>query len=293
MKPPLGEATRLRELKLMYYWSRDTRNSFIRRIETDDITLDHITQEALRHDYLMEAVFALTSLHIARKSEGIVVVDEYVSTAAQYEAKSVAGLRSAFGTISESNCDAIYLTACMVMVCTILSPLIRHECNGKAHSTVEEALISTTFMTEIKSMIEVSQEWIKQDHLTGMFNKHTRTSSMMPRLPLEGLRLLNAKDNTGETRIVFDHTIDELERAQEARLTEPWITTLQSEYLNALRRKDDLALVILMLWSVLLGQLDGMRWSGHHLVDEISYMLNNKSDRWTWITEWSQSHVKV
>lgn len=284
---------RIREMGLMYHWARSTRNSFTKVIS--DSLQDHIVQEALRHDYLMEAVLALTSLHIASDAENSTIVDEYVSVAVHYQHRALVGLRSALGSLSPGNCDAIFITSTLVMVSTIVSSLLQKEGDQKAQSTAEAMLKLTSFLHGIQSVLDVSREWISSGPLRCMLNAEVQLSSTSLCLPLEDLRHANGTQNNGEARTLFAHAIDMLEKATKTgKSAVPWITAVQPEFLQVLRDENDLALVIFMLWGVLLYQLGSMWWakfSGRRLVDEISCTLNVKCNRWTRITEWSRVQV--
>lgn len=284
---------RIREMGLMYHWARSTRNSFTKEIS--DSLQDHIIQEALRHDYLMEAVLALTSLHIASEAENPTIVDEYVSIAVHYQHQALIGLRSALGNLSPGNCDAVFITSTLVMVSTIVSSLLQKESDQKAKSTAEAMLKLTSFLNGIQSVLDVGREWISGGPLRCMLNAEVHLFSTSLRLPLEDLRHDNGAQNYGETRIVFAHAIDMLEKAtKSSKSAVPWITAVQPEFLQLLQDGNDLALVIFMLWGVLLDQSGSMWWakySGRRLVDEVSCTLNAKCNRWTRITEWSRLQV--
>jgi hypothetical protein len=284
---------RIREMSLMYHWARNTRDSFTKQI--NDSLQDHIIREALRHNYLMEAVLALTSLHIASDAETPTVVDEYVSVAVRYQHQALVGLRSALSSLSPGNCDAIFITSILVMVSTIVSSLLQKEYDQKTTSTAEAMLKLTSFLHGIQSVLNVSREWVSSGPLRCMLNAEAQLSSASLCLPLEDLRHANGTQNTGETRTVFAHAIDMLEKATKSeKSTIPWIATVQPQFLQVLRDEDDLALVIFMLWGVLLDQMGSMWWakfSGRRLVDEISCTLNIKCSRWTRITEWSRLQV--
>lgn len=284
---------RIREMALMYHWARNTRNSFTKEI--NDGLKDHIIQEALQHDYLMESVLALTSLHIASDAENPTIVDEYISVAVRYQHQALVGLRSAIDSLSPGNCDAIFITSILVMVSTIVSSLLQKESDQKTPSTAEAMLKLTSFLHGIRSVLDASREWISSGPLRCMLNAEAQLSSTSLCLPLEDLRHANGTQNTGEARTVFSHAIDMLEKATKSgKSTLPWITAVQPQFLQVLRDENDLALVIFMLWGVLLDRLGSMWWakfSGRRLVDEISCTLNVKYNKWTRITEWSRLQV--
>lgn len=279
----------------MYQWSRSTCNSFTK--EVGDALRDHIIEQALQHEFLMEAILALTSLHVASMALDREVIDKHANVACHYQHKAVAGLRDAINDISPTNCDAIFTTSNMIMVCTIVSSLLQSDCDLETQSTAETMLKLTDFLHGIKSVLDVSREWIVSGPLVCMFNTELHATSSSLRLPLEDLRHANSTRKHEKTYMVYDHAIQMLEKAtQGVRSAVPWIVTVQPDFIKALHDKDDLALVIFMLWGVSLDQIGGMWWakfSGRRLVDEVSYTLSLEGSRWRSLIEWSRQQVGI
>lgn len=284
---------RFRELELMHYWCVTTCNSFTE--EVGDALRDHIVREALRHVYLMEAVLALTSLHIASGTEDIKAADKHVISALHYQHRAVVGLRSTLDTLSPANCDAVFISSMIIMVCTIVSPLLQRKRNQQTQSTAEAMLKLTDFLNGIQSILDVSRKWISEGPLSCILDTGLRLTTTSLCFPREGMRHLNNAQNSDPIRLVFDHAIDALEQAaRRGRSVVPWITAVKPEFLEALRDGNSLALAIFMQWGVLLDQFDGMWWakfSGRRLVDEISVTLGSRGDEWMHITGWCRTQV--
>ncbi|KAH7401288.1 hypothetical protein BKA66DRAFT_99901 [Pyrenochaeta sp. MPI-SDFR-AT-0127] len=293
-RQPLETTRRFRELELMHYWCTRTCNSFTQEI--GEGLRDYIIQQGLQHNYLMEALLALTSLHMASESKDSALIDENVSEALQYQTRAVAGLRSTLGILSRENCDAVFIASLLITVCTIVSPLLQGKRSHPTQTTAEAMSKLHDFLNGIKSVLSVSRAWLEEGPVSLFLISRTLIDISSLKFPLEEIRQLsNTKKCDASERLVFEHAIDTLKDALHGgRRAFPWITTLKVEFLQALREEDDVALAIFMQWGVLLDQFHDLWWarfSGRLLVDEISRTLEIKGDEWIEITRWCRAQV--
>ncbi|KAF2240176.1 hypothetical protein BU26DRAFT_512450 [Trematosphaeria pertusa] len=296
-KPTHDEVTqrtrRLLELKVMHHWCSSTCNSFTKQV--GDALRDYIIQEALRYEYLMEAVLALTSLQIASRTDDIKIANEYLSAALHYQHQAVSGLRSSLDALSRENCDAAFISSMLIMVCAIASPLLQSKCKQQNQSTAEAMLRLVDFLKGIKSILDVSREWLSEGPLSCILDAEIRLSTPSLCFPREEMRHLISAQSSGQMRPVFDHAIDTLEQAAlRGRLVVSWIAAVKPTFLEALKNGNSLALAIFMQWGVLLDRSDGMWWaefSGRRLVDEIAGALDPRGDEWMSITKWCRENV--
>ncbi|KAH6618832.1 hypothetical protein C7974DRAFT_378985 [Boeremia exigua] len=288
-----NESTRSQELRLMYHWGKSTCDTFTKEI--GNALQQHIIEQAFRHEFLMDTIFSLTSLHLAVVEDKRESAEELVRVAMFYQDNAIARLRSAINDLSPENCDAIFITSIMIMVCTIVSALLQDHGNGSALSTVKAMLQLTDLLHGIKSVLSVSREWIVKTPVACILRSGVALNSKSLQLPLEDLRHANATQSKGERCLMYAHTIDVLESSlREPRSALSWIITVHPDFLSALREEDPLALAIFMLWGVLLHHLGDMWWaqfSGTRLVDATSCMLDGKLTRWSSITSWARLQV--
>ncbi|CAO2648702.1 Nn.00g096510.m01.CDS01 [Neocucurbitaria sp. VM-36] len=243
----------------------------------------------------MEAVLALTSLHIASGTEDIRTANRHVSAALHYQHQAVIGLRSTLDTLSPANCDAVFISSMIIMVCTIVSPLLLSKCNQQSPSTAEAMLGLTDFLKGMESILGVSRKWLSEGPISYILVAGVNITTASLCFPREEMRRLIDEKSSGQTRLVFEHALDTLEQvARRGRSVVPWIAAVKPEFLEALRDGNDIALAVFMQWGVLLDQFDGMWWakfSGRRLVDEISATLKSRGDEWMLITEWCRAEV--
>lgn len=268
--------------------------SFVK--EFDVKLRDHIIHEAIRHECLMEAVLALTSLHMTTESKISLASAVDTNEALHYQNKAVAGLRNTLDVLSSDNCDALFITSLIIMVCTLVSSLLQGPRNQVAQTTAEAMLKLNDFLKGIKSILDVSRSWLQEGpvgHILG--SGEIRTRPIMD-FPLVETRRLNEtrKHNKAEESIL-DQAIDTLEEAMlGTRLVFPWITRVEPDFLLCLRDGDDIALLVSMQWGVLLDQYHDLWWAKFSvkiLVDEISRTLDTKGEDYAAITKWCRIQV--
>ncbi|WPA97644.1 uncharacterized protein RHO25_002254 [Cercospora beticola] len=284
---------RRRELRLMHHWSRSTCDSFSREISNP--VKDHIIEIALQHEYLLEAVFALTAAQIASSPERSDIVHEYTDVARDYQHRAVGGLRRAIDTLSPATCDAIFISSTILLICTIVSPFLGDDHHQSFQATMDAMLELSSFLHGLTSVLAVSRDWIIQGPMASTLDADCPIASKPFQLPfMEDLRHANTEKD-GETRAVLAHAMDMLETSvQGIRFIIPWVIRIRPKFFQLLREGDDLALVIFMQWGVLLDRMRGMWWaefSARGLVEQVSKLILVHNDKWAYVADWSRSRV--
>jgi hypothetical protein len=151
----------------MHHWSIRTYTSFMNKV--GEQLRDHLVQEALRYGYLLAAVLAVTSLHMATEASCQATIDQNVDEALHYQTQAVAGLRSTLGNLSPENCDAVFITSLIVMVCTIVSPLLQSK-SQHTQSTAEAMIGMSDLLKGIGFVLDVSRPWFKDSPVRCIFD---------------------------------------------------------------------------------------------------------------------------
>ncbi|KAF2255991.1 hypothetical protein BU26DRAFT_512919, partial [Trematosphaeria pertusa] len=293
-----ADAIGISEVALMHHWCTRTCYSFTPK--GAELFREHVGQEALRHDYLMEALLALTLLHMASEMEDATAARPLVSAALQYQNRSVSGLRSNLNHISRSNCDAVFTCSVLIMVCAVVSPLLPSGGDDQPKPIAESILILADFINAIASIVQLSRHWIVQGPLSGVFGiVEPMPSSMDEWAAATELRRLmdTAVCPSSYKHAVLERAIQALEKAfRREHCAVVWVTRVDSEFMEELRGGEPLAMMIFMHWGVLLYITDDMWWkrySGSRLVDELSAVLLGRSEEWDKITIWCRQQVEL
>lgn len=285
--------SRFQEVEIMHHWCTNTCNSFTEELGT--VFRDYVVKQALRLECLMESLFALTSLHMACEAKDEAVARRHMSIGLHYHTQAVAGFRNTLSTLSPSNCDAIFLSSVLIMVCSIVSPLLPAGYSEHTQSPAEAMLTLADLVRGIASIHSISRDWLLQGPLGGILERGSRFPPIALCFPLQELRSLNMNTSCNRTRKLFDHAIEALEQAiHRVKSVIPWLTAVKPEFLEELKNEASLALAMFMYWGVLLDQLDKMWWakySGRRLVEELSDTLDTRGEEWRFLSGWCRAQV--
>lgn len=278
------------DLALMHHWCTRTCHSFTP--SGADLFREYVGSLALHHEYLMEALLALTLLHRAtereEKYEDASSIRPLVSDALERMNHSVSGLRVALSNMSPLHYDAIFTTSMLIMVCAILAPLVPSDLTGRGLEPATEAtLLLANYMNGIASIVESTHPWIKQGPMSKILG-------IVRPEPIPGLRwdaaqdlrgLLDARMGTSDARYAtMVNAITRLEMVyRRDHCAVEWMPRVGQEFTDELQRGDLMSMMILMHWGVLLYMMDDMWWkryAGAKLVDELSGMLLGHDAEW-------------
>lgn len=286
------------ELHLMHQWCTRTCNSFTPRFA--GLCREYVPREAFRHGYLLDALLAITTLHIASDVCDENIVLRYISAAFRYQNQSMAGLNRTLGDISPDNVDAVVLSSVFIMICAVLSPLLPATPGDQIESTADAIIPLVHLLKGIGSIINDHREWLVQGPFVYWFRAGALTIREVGIYdPGYGFQLLNesiaTNTNTGPLESVLQTAIDHLKQTfSSGGSMLRWLSTVEPEYLEQLRKKRGAALAIFMLWGVLLSQEDDMWWatySGKRLVENVSARLDACAGEWKQVTHWCREQT--
>ncbi|KAF2003935.1 hypothetical protein P154DRAFT_519551 [Amniculicola lignicola CBS 123094] len=289
--------SKIPDVALMHHWCTRTCYSFT--VHEVELFRDHVGQEALCHEYLMDALLATTLLHIASESTDYIKIRSLVDEALHRQNNSVSGLRAALSELSPQNCDSVFACSVLLMVCSIVSPLLSRRCDDQVRYTADAILLLADFIRGISSVVHLGRPWLEQGRLHQMFDhkcKHFFAATKRD-FPVDELRWL--RDNNTEAsslkREVFNHALQELESAFNGeQSTVKWIVRVGDRFVDELRKGNAVAIIILMFWGVLLHGLDKTWWtqySGRRLVEDLSASSDGQAPEWVRLAVWCQEQV--
>ena len=290
----LWNLDRVRELELLHHWCLETSNSFTP--ELVELFQNYLVKEALKNTHLMEALLALAAFHIACETDDLATSRDFTSTGMSYQTRAVTGLRIMLGSLSPENCDPVFASSVLIMVCVMVSPFLPVGHSRAFNFTAEAILPLADILRGLGLVIETSQRKVQQGPLSGMFSvawpslPHSTVSPM-----IEHLRKINASISDSSIAPVFEHAIQALEqKILDNSAVFPWIALTGLEFIEHLKSQNGVALAIFMVWGALMSMADNMWWgrfSGKNLVNETSIILSSRGDRYTEVTTWCRREV--
>ncbi|CAG8049354.1 unnamed protein product [Penicillium salamii] len=297
----------IHSLELMHKYSTETYQSLSVSDSETQIWRITIPRLALKHDYLMNGILALASMHIATSSEPAKAL-LYHDTGLQYYNRSLRPFRNEIDSITPQNCDAVFAHSIIMIAISVASPrlpVMKDECC----SITDNIVILFELLQGVKKILQVSQSWIN----LGLFSQGEFWRDTPEELDtdteaaLTYLFVLNDQLMTG----VYSHqhrmmteVISNLRRcyAKFARSADPapvlaWLAAVEIDFVYSLRCRQPFSLLVVMYWGVLLTELDGQRWwarnSGKALVSELLDALRPGDPRWDSALAWVQRKTSL
>ncbi|KAJ6107045.1 hypothetical protein N7512_010562 [Penicillium capsulatum] len=293
----------VRDLELMHKFATDTFRSVCTADSEYPVWQIVIPQLALQFDFLMNGILALASLHIATTTESPTSL-AYVDTALQYHNLSFAPFRTAIDHLTPQNCEAVLAQSIVTTVIGIALPRVTATRDENPTMT-ENIVVVFELLQGVKKIIHIGGSWIKLN----LFSRQREVGDSGPseldqetHAALDRLITLNdetlASIDTNQYRINKDvithlqHCFILFANSADPANILAWIASVDKIFVDNVRRRQPLALLILMHWGVLLGELDGQRWwarnSGRALVSELLRALCPGDPRWADALVWPQ-----
>ncbi|KAJ5593823.1 uncharacterized protein N7459_000031 [Penicillium hispanicum] len=290
----------VRDLELMHQFTIETFSSLCTAESEFHVWQIIIPRLALQYDFLMNGILSLAALHIASTSE-LPTSLAYIDTALQYHNLSFAPFRAAIDHITPQNCEAVLAQSIVTTVIGIALPRATAPRDENCNMT-ENILVVFELLQGVKKIIHIGRSWIKLN----LFSRQRDFGSTGPSLDRETQvaldQLVTLNDETLAIIDTDQHRINKdviahlrqcftlFANSQDPANVLAWLAAVDKEFVDNVRRRQPLALLVLMHWGVLLGELDGQRWwarnSGQALVLEISRTLQPGNARWVDSLSW-------
>jgi hypothetical protein len=296
----------VRDLELMHKFSTDTFKTVCTADSEYHVWQIVIPRLALQYDFLMNGILALASLHIATTSEPPTSL-AYIDTALQYHNFTFAPFRAAIDNLTPQNCEAVLAQSIVTTVIGIALPRVT-AARDESSSMTENMVVVFELLQGVKKIIHIGGSWIKLNLFTrqkSFWETDTTDLDRETKTALDRLATLNdetlASIDTDQYRINKDviahllHCFTLFAKSSDPANVLAWLAAVDKEFVDNVRRRQPLALLILMHWGVLLGELDGKWWwarnSGRALISELSHILRPGDMRWADSLAWPQQKM--
>ncbi|KAJ5989092.1 hypothetical protein N7481_004302 [Penicillium waksmanii] len=264
-----------------------------------------IPQKAYSHDYLLHGMLAFAALHIAATSSDSNKALKYLDTAVEYSSLSFGSFQKAISQLTPQTCESIFACSAIVMVISIALPFL------SAKHRDEKLLMLGTMTTawELhqggRRISHISEPWLHDSIFSNYDFWKMQTGDLDPETnaalsQLDELNYLIAEshteiwDSNHETIELLRLCFSKFAHSPHPAAILGWLAYVQKAFVDQLRSRKPLQLLIFMHWGVLLNELGYQFWwargSGKALVAEISGELGSLSEdtRWAPAMEWPQ-----
>ncbi|KAJ5779865.1 hypothetical protein N7457_007585 [Penicillium paradoxum] len=298
--------SRVRDLELMHQFSTETFKSLCSSTAEYHVWQISIPRLALQYDFLMNGILAVGALHIAATIEPPASL-VYIDTALQYHNLTFAPYRAAVDSINPLNCEAALAQSIITTVVGIALPKVT-AARGETLSMTENIVVVFELLQGVKKIHRIGESWMKLELFsrrrnywdTGSINLDDDTREALERLGMLNDKTLASSDpdqhQVNKDAIVYlRHFSMRAANCPDAANVLAWLAMIDKEFVDNVRRRQPLALLILMHWGVLLGELDGQHWwargSGRVLVSELLNALYPEGVQWAKAVAWPQKKM--
>lgn len=268
--PAAPAALNLHDLELMMHWCNATFHTLSRNDRTDAIWRNAVPEEGLSHPFLMHGILALSALHLARTAPEASGRAAYLNRAVAHQNQALSLFRELLGDIHEGNAKAMFAFASIVVVYTFGFP---HTPDVQDPWTCVDDLYQVLVLTRgISQVIRSPADYLSH----GSFAPILQVDESPAPLPddattairhlHEANEICRARDPHHETdayTVTIDNIAEMLSWAYGGTtstvIAGRWAIKLPPRFLDLLREREPLALVMLAHYGVLLHHLKH-RW---------------------------------
>lgn len=252
---------------------------------------------ALRHDFLLSSILAITSLHLALLNPCAL----HTSAAIGHHSQALALTRPHLLNLSPDNASALFPFSCLIA----LYSFGVHSTSASTFNPIVEMIEVFTLIRGIGAIVKSGAQWLEPDlHAESMLPSPSNpNASLAPKIEatLAVLSRCNSESTTDMTiRDAYGTTIWMLRQvfllAAEnpgAKMTVlPFPIMVPRQFMEKLEDRDPMALVILAHYSVVLYWLRNHIWLrgwGRQLVDAIHLELGSE---WHGCLKWAIEEVR-
>ena len=251
-------------------------------------------KEAIKHEYLLAALFSFTSLHIASTTGSALLKKRYISAAVEYHSSSLRLYMEELRAVTANNCQAIYICSLAHFALGITLPQMA-PMQGE-YETIKQSIFSALALFQgSKEVLRMFQPELSTRPITvvlapkdmSVYTHHDLDFCQA----LDRLRILNGAYYPSEeshTYLSNQHAIQELAHSStrltngvEAALT-GWLMSLDGYFVTALHEQQVIPTLVLMHWAILLDRPNKLWWvfrSAQSLVSQLVEGLSQPSER--------------
>ena len=251
-------------------WCTSTYLTLSRNEPTDQVWREAVPKEALSQPFLMHGILALSALHLARTGPDPSHRTLYLNRAVAHQNQALALFRDLLSDINETNAKAMFAFAGIVVVYTFGFP---HSPDAQDPWTCVDDFLQVLVLTRgVQQVIQTPISSLRDSSFAPIF-QIDEFHGPLPEATRNALKSLHeaneicgTRDSTHETDI-YAKIIDDMAKmlswvfggVTASVVAGRWAIRLPPQFLELLRERDPLALVILAYYGVLLKYLKH-RW---------------------------------
>ncbi|KAL3440503.1 hypothetical protein BJX65DRAFT_316464 [Aspergillus insuetus] len=326
-----NNANAVDELELMHHFATETYQSLCLSKSESRTWQVLVPQLALKRRYLMHGILSLASLHLATMRDAS-EARPYIDAGLSHHSLSLEPFRIAIGSLTPENCEAAFAQSIVTTAISLALPQLTSAHKYSASASTVPVSAPAPHMTDhiltifellqgVKKILTLGKPYITlQLFSQGSFWRKDSTGTLDASTADAFARLTALNESTISAVDLTQSQINanviaylrhcfikfavareaEAESASEGRDPDPdpapvlaWLGAVDPGFVESLRQRDRVSLLILAYWGILLMRLDGypQRWwargAGMALMGELMGVLGGgESNRRGFGGEW-------
>ncbi|KAH7112499.1 hypothetical protein B0J11DRAFT_185996 [Dendryphion nanum] len=302
MQQPLTSTTKRQELELMVHYITDTCETMAHGAEDIDIWRTVIPKEAVQHEFLMDGLLALSSLHLAAQNQSLQWT--YTTIAIQYQNSGLRKFHNALGAITSDNSQALFAHSIMITIFALAFPEV---CPGPSDSSHCTGVLSMfELLPGVGLIYQATGTSLRHGKLRGLFQPFPKGPEH-PR-PTEGVngafsRLQDqvniiagsADPERHQSYLSSIQSLHEVFRCMESSShlgpVVAWPATVSKKLFDLFKRGDIMARLVFIYYGVLLLHARDRWWGrnvGVRLIDFLANSVCAAGSEWASMAEWAR-----
>lgn len=290
------------DLELMHHYVTVVSSTLSDRPAIQDLWQIAIPKEALAHPFLMHGLLAISALHLAHNETETQA--RYRDLAMKHYNVTLLTFRPMLSQITNDNCHSLFAASSVVAIFALALPQTPGV--DMLSSPIDEMIKISELGRGVYSLVKNASEWIKQGNLGPYLQLGImQAQAALPRDVSEALARLryeiSASEEDENSKATYSAATALLEKAfkasaltvDDAGFAVVWLILVDHEYIDALKKKRPMAIIILAHYGVALHDSRHQWWSGkwgYQLVSAIYDSLNVESRG---IIQWPAQRLRM
>ncbi|KAF1988258.1 hypothetical protein K402DRAFT_301892, partial [Aulographum hederae CBS 113979] len=266
LESPLTSAP---DLELLHHFVTVVSLTLCEDLKGRGVWQNEMPKEAFRHGFLMDATFAISALHLLHTRQGIQEESFYENRAVHYYDLAISKFRPLLQDVNGDNCHAVYLASCLLVLFTSAFPLVIGS--FESDDSIDDLLSICELSKGSGTIVIAAKASLQQGKIAPSIDLLPWDDPVrLPQDIVDALEVLSsrisvlAKGNPKGT--TYKRAIDAMLEMLKAQVVNPdhptlafyWLYRMDRDFLNLLRKRDYLSLIILLHYAALLNDQKNM-----------------------------------
>ncbi|KAI4210873.1 MAG: hypothetical protein LQ351_006277 [Letrouitia transgressa] len=302
IRPPTPFDLNILELNLLHHYSTVTYVSLANDIPSvRDVWQVSVPKEAVSYKFLMHVILALAAVQMMtlRSDQRLI----YSRAATMHRDWALKSAVSWFQNVTSTNCHALFAFSSLITLLVFTFPPPKQgEIAPQPIDCIQDVF---TLVRGAGTIVSIAHQWIIQGHLRELLTydlgEHESQLTLSESLAFESLEALNEQEiQSTQERFIYQSAIQDLKATfrlyqaisrERSTLAFRWPFVVHQSYLDFLKGREPMALVILGHFAVLLHSISAQWWSrgrGRALLENICHILSAK---WQCALRWPKAVI--